>query len=85
MTIDKLSIGASPSRKVTEPWSKIDWRKAARNVYRLQMRIAKARKLGKHGKVKALQWLLTKSHWGLGRSIPKIFLFNHNLKNMIGF
>jgi RNA-directed DNA polymerase len=63
MTIGRLSIGASSTYKVAEPWSEIDWRKVARNVYRLQMRIAKARKLGKHGKVKALQWLLTKSRY----------------------
>lgn len=61
MIIDKLSIGASSACKAAVPWSKIDWKKATRNVYRLQMRIAKASKLGKHGKVKALQWLLTKS------------------------
>ena len=33
-----------------------------RNVKRLQMRIVKAQKQGKHNKVKALQWLLTHSH-----------------------
>jgi len=62
MTIEVISIGASSARRVAGSWSKIDWDKAVRNVYRLQMRIAKARKLGKHGKVKSLQWLLTKSH-----------------------
>jgi RNA-directed DNA polymerase len=42
-------------------WKAIDWQKAQRCVRRLQMRIAKAVKEIKHGKVKALQWLLTHS------------------------
>lgn len=39
----------------------IDWQKAQRHVRRLQMRIAKAVKEVKQGRVKALQWLLTHS------------------------
>lgn len=42
-------------------WNAIDWQKATAEVRRLQMRIAKAHREGKHGKVKALQWLLTHS------------------------
>ena len=43
-------------------WQSMDWQGARRKVRRLQMRIAKAKKEGKRGKVKALQWLLTRSH-----------------------
>jgi len=43
-------------------WQSIDWKATRRNVRRLQMRIAKAEKEGKRSKVKALQWLLTRSH-----------------------
>ena len=43
-------------------WQSIDWKSAQRQVRRLQMRIAKAVKEGKPGKVKSLQWLLTHSH-----------------------
>lgn len=42
-------------------WHSIDWNAARRCVRRLQMRIAKAVQEGRHGKVKALQWLLTHS------------------------
>ena len=42
-------------------WRSIDWKKARFEVRRLQMRIAKAVKEGKQGKVKSLQWLLTHS------------------------
>lgn len=43
-------------------WQSIDWKATRRQVRRLQMRIAKAVKENKPGKVKALQWLLTHSH-----------------------
>ena len=42
-------------------WKAIDWQETRRQVRRLQMRIAKAVKEGRPGKVKALQWLLTHS------------------------
>jgi RNA-directed DNA polymerase len=42
-------------------WHDIDWKSAGSDVRRLQMRIAKAVKEKKHGKVKSLQWLLTHS------------------------
>ncbi len=59
MTMD-LSIGASSDR--TSDWQAIDWPTVRREVRRLQLRIAKAIRAGKHGKAKALQWLLTHSH-----------------------
>lgn len=42
-------------------WQSIDWKAVERHVLRLQMRIAKAIREGKHGKAKALQWILTHS------------------------
>ena len=42
-------------------WNSINWRTIEAEVRRLQMRIAKAIRDGRHGKVKALQWLLTHS------------------------
>ena len=42
-------------------WDAINWRPIERQVRRLQMRIAKAVRDGRWGKVKALQWLLTHS------------------------
>lgn len=43
-------------------WHAIDWQAAHENVRRLQARIVKATQMGKWGKVKALQRLLTRSH-----------------------
>jgi RNA-directed DNA polymerase len=51
-------IGASPPGV---HWDAIDWKTIERQVLRLQMRIAKATREGRWGKVNALQWLLTHS------------------------
>jgi RNA-directed DNA polymerase len=58
MTVDSFT-GASSGK--TSDWEAIDWPKVGRDVRRLQLRIAKATRAGKHGKAKALQWLLTHS------------------------
>jgi RNA-directed DNA polymerase len=57
MMISK-EISASPS---SAQWQSIDWKSVESHVLKLQMRIAKATRESKHGKVKALQWLLTHS------------------------
>jgi len=44
-----------------QAWDTIQWHHAKMYVRRLQIRIAKAYREGKPGKVKALQWLLTHS------------------------
>lgn len=51
--------GASSASKLT--WNAINWQQAYEEVKRLQMRIAKAVREKRYGKVKALQWLLTHS------------------------
>src|SRR6266487_3099688 len=55
MTVDLLA-GAS-SNKVSD-WEAVYWPKVRCYVRRLQLRIAKAIRAGKHGKAKALSWLL---------------------------
>jgi len=55
-TAAKPVLGASS--KVAN-WDAINWRTIERQVKRLQMRIAKATREGRWGKVKSLQWLLT--------------------------
>lgn len=42
-------------------WKSIDWKKCEARVKKLQERIVKARKDGRHGKVQSLQWTLTHS------------------------
>jgi RNA-directed DNA polymerase len=53
------SAGA-PSTRIIH-WKTIDWKTIEDQVSRLQLRIAKAIKIGRHAKAKALQWLLTHS------------------------
>lgn len=53
-----LATGASSS---SASWDSIDWKTVKAEVRRLQIRIAKAISEGRHGKVKALQWILTHS------------------------
>ncbi len=57
-TVASPPIGASSARLT---WDAIDWRSRDKQVRRLQMRIAKATREGRRGKVNALQWLLTHS------------------------
>jgi RNA-directed DNA polymerase len=53
--------GADASFTQIKDWNAIDWMGVQQQVRRLQMRIAKAVKDGKHRRALALQWLLTHS------------------------
>jgi RNA-directed DNA polymerase len=70
MTVLKVDTGALKGR--TKRWRAIDWRKAHREVKRLQMRIAKATKEGRHGIVRSLQWLLTHSFYAKALAVKRV-------------
>lgn len=53
-------------------WRSIDWKEARREVRRLQMRIAKAVKEGRYGKVNALQWTLTHSFYAKALAVKRV-------------
>jgi len=53
-------------------WKAINWEKARREVRRLQIRIAKAVRDGRYGRVKALQWLLTRSFSGKALAVKRV-------------
>jgi len=53
-----MPVGASSAAL---SWEAIDWQTVTMQVRRLQLRIAKATREQRWGKVKALQWLLTHS------------------------
>ena len=70
MTAKETLAGAASH---TPPeWHDLNWRAAHRNVRRLQARIVKATREGKHGKVKALQWLLTHSLSGKALAVKRV-------------
>ncbi|NQY65261.1 MAG: group II intron reverse transcriptase/maturase [Alteromonadaceae bacterium] len=58
-TMNDSLIGASSACQID--WNFICWTKVEEQVRRLQVRIAKAVREGRHGKAKALQWLLSHS------------------------
>lgn len=53
-------------------WSEIDWASVQQTVRRLQVRIAKAVREGRWGKVKSLQWLLTHSLCGKALAVKRV-------------
>ncbi|HQS85065.1 MAG TPA: group II intron reverse transcriptase/maturase [Alphaproteobacteria bacterium] len=61
-------IGAS----LASHWQSLDWTVITKQVKRLQMRIAKAMREGKLGKVKALQRLLTHSFYGKCLAVKRV-------------
>lgn len=62
---------ASPDTTTTN-WSSINWETVRLNVKRLQMRIVKAQKEGRHNKVKCLQWLLTHSFSAKALAVKRV-------------
>jgi RNA-directed DNA polymerase len=53
-------------------WETVVWTEATRQVRRLQVRIAKAVKEGRWGKVRALQYLLTRSHYAKVLAVKRV-------------
>ena len=53
-------------------WESINWTVARAYVKKLQMRIVKAQKEGRFGKVKALQWLLTHSFHAKALAVKRV-------------
>src|SRR5215831_13413095 len=64
------AVGAVPSE--AKEWYVIDWQTIECNVRRLQVRIAKAMKEGRCGKVRALQRLLTHSYSGKVLAVRRV-------------
>jgi RNA-directed DNA polymerase len=69
-TTAKPLLGASST--CFNSWDAIDWRKVEKQVRRLQMRIAKAIREGKHSKAKALQWILTHSFYAKLLAVKRV-------------
>ncbi|WP_394852927.1 reverse transcriptase N-terminal domain-containing protein [Bacteroides fragilis] len=64
---------------IHELWSKIDWNKCERFVQKLQARIVKAQREGRHNKVKALQWMLTHSFCAKALAVKRVTTNKGNL------
>lgn len=64
------AIAGAPS--TIKHWKAINWRAVEDVVKRLQLRIAKAIKIGRYAKAKALQWLLTHSFYAKLLAIKRV-------------
>ena len=60
------------SAKADTSWSTLNWNPIKASVFRLQVRIAKAEREGRKGKVKALQRLLTTSFYGKCLAVKRV-------------
>ncbi|MBB4245619.1 MULTISPECIES: reverse transcriptase N-terminal domain-containing protein [Rhizobium] len=69
MAVMKMTGAAS---RGTADWNQIDWSKVRQSVRRLQVRIAKAVRERRWGKVKALQRLLTHSFSGKALAVKRV-------------
>jgi RNA-directed DNA polymerase len=71
-TPDQTGTDAGAVSHVEADWDSIDWNAAHKSVCRLQMRIVKATKEKKWGKVKALQRILTRSLSGKALAVRRV-------------
>lgn len=70
MTTLNTMLGAPSARLLN--WKHIIWRKVESHVRRLQVRIAKAIKLGRYNRAKALQWILTHSFYAKCLAVRRV-------------
>lgn len=70
MTTAEIVVGAASGCEVD--WHSLDWAKIHQTVKRLQMRIAKATREGRYGRVKSLQWILTHSFSGRALAVKRV-------------
>ena len=62
----------APAGVEATSWETIDFTVAEAYVKKLQMRIVKAQKEGRHGKVKYLQWMLTHSFYAKALAVKRV-------------
>ena len=67
-----ISIGAASAGSESKTWEELPWSKIKKQVFRLQMRIAKAAREGKTSKVKALQRILTCSFYAKTLAVKRV-------------
>src|SRR5215831_4255901 len=66
----KCAAGASLRQAID--WHSINWKRANRNVRRLQRRIVEAQQQGKKRKARALQFILTRSYSGRCLAVRRV-------------
>ena len=67
-----MNAPACATTGVPLTWDQINWNQCERQIKRLQVRIAKASREGRHGRVKALQWMLTHSFAARALAVKRV-------------
>jgi RNA-directed DNA polymerase len=70
--MNDIKTSCAPTDSSQQSWDSIDWTKCKLAVQKLQARIVKAQKAGKHNKVKALQWTLTHSYYAKALAVKRV-------------
>lgn len=67
-----MNTNVCAAADIAKQWTDIDWKKAENYVKKLQIRIVKAYKEGRHNKVKSLQWMLTHSFYAKALAVKRV-------------
>ena len=70
--MNEIKTSCASTDQKWNTWDSIDWNKCEIVVNKLQARIVKAQKAGKHNKVKALQWVLTHSFYAKALAVKRV-------------
>ncbi len=70
--MNEIKTSCASTNHTLNNWDSIDWLKCEVAVQKLQARIVKAQKEGRHNKVKALQWTLTHSFYTKALAVKRV-------------
>ena len=70
--MNEIKKSCASTDRTQSDWDNINWLKGETVVKKLQARIVKAQKEGKHGKVKSLQWTLTHSFYAKALAVKRV-------------
>ncbi|MDR2947945.1 MAG: group II intron reverse transcriptase/maturase [Prevotella sp.] len=70
--MNEIKTSCASTDQKWDTWLDIDWDKCQASVDKLQARIVKAQKEGRHGRVKTLQWVLTHSFYAKALAVKRV-------------
>jgi RNA-directed DNA polymerase len=70
--MNEIKTSCASTDRQWDTWNGINWDKCRTAVDKLQARIVKAQKEGRHGRVKALQWTLTHSFYAKALAVKRV-------------
>lgn len=70
--MNDIKTSCAPADNRQTSWDSINWLRCELAIKKLQARIVKAQKEGRHGRVKALQWTLTHSFYAKALAVRRV-------------